>query len=138
MMKYQNLMGDNTKYIIRFLKENKLYNSNMACNINKEVIDLCKRLKNFNILIQVITLITYGKKYSLANRVNLSRKFEKFYFKMKYNKTKEELFDIFLKQNRLYTKFYNNTKILKPFMTFVFPELKKQSKAYEDISMNII
>ena len=30
------------------------------------------------------------------------------------------------------------TKILKPFMTFVFPELKKQSRAYEDISMNII
>lgn len=114
-MKYQNLMGDNTKYVLRFLKEYKLYNSNIACNINKEVIEICKRLKNFNALIQVITLMVYGKNYSIGSRIKLSRNFEKFYFKIKYNKTKEELFDIFLKQNRLYTKFYNNTKILEPF-----------------------
>ena len=30
------------------------------------------------------------------------------------------------------------TKILKPFMRFLFPELKKDSKAFNEITMNII
>lgn len=30
------------------------------------------------------------------------------------------------------------TKLLKPFMRFLFPDLKKNDKAYQEISMNII
>lgn len=116
---YKKYISTNTniKILIRYLKDVNLYDKFKNYSYKLTIEKTLKRLmNNYSIspfFTEAINIAT-NKNYNTNINKSMFKDFESLYYKIKYNKTKKQLFDEFLKTYDIYNTFYKEKNKNKP------------------------